>query len=559
MLLKESPDPPEIKTPLQAKDLWSLGDTPIKIGALNNYLDLYPLQNIAAELRDGFTFGFRLNYNGPRYHRESSNLVSAFEHKIELKEKILKEINLGRIVGPFDNLPIPNLQISPIGIVPKSDGVSWRLITHLSFPRGMGINDFIDEKYCTVHYTSFDKVIEMIADLGPHAELAVVDIKSAFRLLPVFPGDFDLLGIKFEGQYYIDKCLPMGCSVSCNIFEKFSTFLHWVVENNTGLSTLDHYLDDFIFAGRAQTNQCKLLRDNFLQITKNIGVPIAPEKLKGPTTVLVFLGFEIDTDEMVVRIPREKLDALLSELQNILGLSKITLKNLQALVGSLNFFSRAIRSARAFNRRFYDLTVKVRQPHHFIRLTKEVKEDIGVWVSFLQSFNGKTYFPESEWSSNDVLELFTDSCGSIGCGAYFSGEWVHMPWPDSWIKSEVERDITFLEFVPIVLAMSIWGSRLRNKKIKFFVDNLALVEILNKQTSKSKRVMSLMRPFVLYTMQNNIIFRSHHILGALNSISDSISRQEWRRFRSLAPTAKQNPERIPQHFLDLILSLKLTD
>jgi hypothetical protein len=49
----------------------------------------------------------------------------------------------------------------------------------------------------------------------------------------------------------------MGCSISCALFEFFSTFLHWVVENKAGLSTLDHYLDDFIFPGAALTNDCQ--------------------------------------------------------------------------------------------------------------------------------------------------------------------------------------------------------------------------------------------------------------------------------------------------------------
>lgn len=60
----------------------------------------------------------------------------------------------------------------------------------------------------------------MIAMLGPSAELGKVDIKNAFRLLPIHQGDFDLLGFKFKNQFYIDKCLPMGCSISCAIFEK---------------------------------------------------------------------------------------------------------------------------------------------------------------------------------------------------------------------------------------------------------------------------------------------------------------------------------------------------
>ena len=107
--------------------------------------------------------------------------------------------------------------------------------------------------------------------------------------------------------------------------------------------------------------------------------------------------------------------------------------------------------------------------------------------------------------------------------------------------------------------MAIWGSRLQNKKVKFYIDNRALVDIINTQTSKSKRVMALMRPFILYTLQNNIIFRARHIEGKNNEIADAISRQQWERFRRLAPQAQANPREIPDHFRTWICNMKLTD
>ena len=81
-----------------------------------------------------------------------------------------------------------------------------------------------------------------------------------------------------------------------------------------------------------------------------------------------------------------------------------------------------------------------------------------------------------------------------------------------------------------------------------FIDNRALVDIINTQTSKSKRVMALMRPFILYTLQNNIIFRARHIEGKNNEIANAISRHQWDRFRRLTPKAQTNPREIPDHF-----------
>jgi hypothetical protein len=48
---------------------------------------------------------------------------------------------------------------------------------------------------------------EPVQRLGENALCAKSDIKSAFRLLPIYPGSFDLLGIQLNGNFYIDKML----------------------------------------------------------------------------------------------------------------------------------------------------------------------------------------------------------------------------------------------------------------------------------------------------------------------------------------------------------------
>jgi hypothetical protein len=107
-----------------------------------------------------------------------------------------------------------------MGSVPKKTS-GRRLITHLSIPHGNSVNDFIHEKLATVQYSKFDNVISIIQTLGEHAKIGKIDIKSAFRLLPCYPEDFDLLGFKIGDLYYIDKCMSMGCSISCSTFEHF--------------------------------------------------------------------------------------------------------------------------------------------------------------------------------------------------------------------------------------------------------------------------------------------------------------------------------------------------
>ncbi|CAG2212893.1 unnamed protein product [Mytilus edulis] len=97
---------------------------------------------------------------------------------------------------------------------------------------------------------------------------------------------------------------------------------------------------------------------------------------------------------MLVRIPPEKLDKLKFMLDQVLSKKKMALKELESITGLMAFCSRAIISARAFIRRFYDLIASVKngKPYYTVRLNSEVKADARVWLNFLDQFNGQCYF-----------------------------------------------------------------------------------------------------------------------------------------------------------------------
>ena len=44
-----------------------------------------------------------------------------------------------------------------------------------------------------------------------------------------------------------------------------------------------------------------------LQAFHELGIPIEPDKSEGQTTTLTVLGIEVDTEEMQLRLPADKL------------------------------------------------------------------------------------------------------------------------------------------------------------------------------------------------------------------------------------------------------------
>ena len=111
---------------------------------------------------------------------------------------------------------------------------------------------------------------------------------------------------------------------------------------------------------------------------------------------------------------------------------------------------------------------------------------------------------------NDNIKLFTDSTGNpdLGYGAYCQCHWIYWSWPYGW-ETSVLKEMSFLELVPILLAMYLCGGCFVNKKIIMFIENSALVSIVNRQSSISKIVMMVIRRMVLLLLKNNILFMQH--------------------------------------------------
>lgn len=247
----------------------------------------------------------------------------------------------------------------------------------------------------------------------------------------------------------------------------------------------------------------------------------------------------------------EKLRKCHTLLTSFYSRRKVTLKELQSLIGLLNFTCSVILPGRTFLRRLIDLTIGVQRPHHRIRLNKEAKDDIKVWMRFLAGFNGRAFFLDSLWVTSTSLELFTDAAGSKGYGAVFGRKWFNGSWPESWRS----LNITFLEFFPIVIALHIWGSSMANKFVCFVTDNSALAEVINRQTSKHKLIMLLVRDLVLISLKHNILFRARHIAGVNNSCADLLSRLQVKQFKQIFPKADKMPTQVPDNLLPKSWSL----
>ena len=137
-----------------------------------------------------------------------------------------------------------------------------------------------------------DMIADRIAELGQGTMMAKLDVKSAFRIIPVSPQDRILLGMKWEDKLYVDRVLPFGLRLAPRIFSAVADAIQFGAIMR-GVKNITHYLDDFVILGSPGSDQCRRDLVIMTELCAELGVPLAGEKQDGPAQRLVILAGNI--------------------------------------------------------------------------------------------------------------------------------------------------------------------------------------------------------------------------------------------------------------------------
>ena len=274
------------------------------------------------------------------------------------------------------------------------------------------------------------------------------------------------------------------------------------------------------------------------------------DKQEGPTTCIIFLGVELDTKKLELRLPHCKLLRLKSQLQRWIHLKSVKKKDLDSLVGQLHDASIVVRSGRTFIRRLIDALKSAHNcpSNSFVRLNIEARSNILWWASFIEHWNGLSMMHNLRRNNPDIT-ITSHASGSWGCGAYYLAAWFQYHWP----ADLHHQHITIKELLPIVIAIAIWGAAWANKSVLCRCDNEAVIHIINSGTSKDPSVMALMRCLHFIAAKFNLLLSATHIAGIENSLADALSRDNLPFFFTHHPQANHSPSPIPPALLDLLV------
>ena len=141
-------------------------------------------------LLDGINNGFDTGITLPLDKTfECANLLSARQHPEFVTQALSEEVSAGYMFGPYNNLPFSSYRVSPIGVAEHKYSAKKRLTLDLSSPHDNpqvpSINSTIDKDKFSLKYVRVDDAISLIKQLGRGSKLVKVDVKNAFRNLPI--------------------------------------------------------------------------------------------------------------------------------------------------------------------------------------------------------------------------------------------------------------------------------------------------------------------------------------------------------------------------------------
>ena len=139
------------------------------------------------------------------------------------------------------------------------------------------------------------------------------------------------------------------------------------IKSKLGVPHLIHILDDFFFVTSpvGLTVLCKILC-----LFAELNISIAPGKTFAPTTSLEFIGIFLDSAKMEARVLSDKLARAKEALQQWSTRKSATLRELQSLIGTLQFACKVVVPGLAFLQRIINVTKGVTNSRWHIKLNR---------------------------------------------------------------------------------------------------------------------------------------------------------------------------------------------
>ncbi|KAJ1597917.1 hypothetical protein NDA14_007430 [Ustilago hordei] len=354
------------------------------------------------------------------------------------------------------------------------------------------VNDGIATHFTAIRYATLASILSFVRD-NPGCRLWKSDLTDAFRHVVTALDDARLLGLTFDGLFYMETGLTFGGRSAPWLFNLFAEVLHWVVQSTTS-HPVEHYLDDF-FGATPSTATADLPLHALALACHAFGLQLAPSKTSWNQTRLEILGIEVDTIRQTVGITVERRQRILDAIDHLLSRRSAHLLDWQRIAGLLQFVTQVVPHGKAFLRRLYDASKAAhRHPLTLCRISRPAAAELRWWRSTLLAWPGHSLL---QLSPLVVEHIWTDA-SKRGYGAH----WGLMDSPSAvWCKEVSKRhrqkDIRFHEALAVLDALRVFSAHWDGPRmVVLHVDNTNVEHGLRSGRSRDPLTQTLLREIV---------------------------------------------------------------
>ena len=237
-----------------------------------------------------------------------TNHRTAVQNPDIVQEYVLKHMANNAIYGPYEVNPLSkSIVVSPLQVAFSTSGKA-RVCNDLSFGE-CSVNSCISAEWDqfpgyagTLELPNIDCVVQAVLDAGRGCKLWKTDFSSFYKQLSVDPADLPLLGFAYAGKIYFEARLPFGLRSSCLNAQRVTKAVIKIFHSKRN-AFMAGFIDDCI--GVSRTESAGDDYQSFCDVADEVGLTRTRPKCVPPIECLVWIGIEVDTIQMCLRVPQD--------------------------------------------------------------------------------------------------------------------------------------------------------------------------------------------------------------------------------------------------------------
>lgn len=469
----------------------------------------------------------------------------------------------------LDNYPVPDEHMAAIRkdtnedadaqcVIEVSDEPKWltplfvreetdkiRVLRDYSIKKGpLRTQEWFQSVNDTAWHDSFQmmSVDDAFVHMRPGCSMAKIDIKKAFRVVPISPSNYEHMAFKVGNKYYLETRLAFGLKNAPEIFQRITRAVYLMMRRR-GIHAVVVYIDDF-WISAATAAECQLAYDCLLQLLTSLGFMVSIKKCEPPTQSIRFLGVQLDSDadrdgsnRMQASVPIEKLTALKQLCGECITKQLLTIKKAQSLLGKLASVAKVVFAGRPFVRRIINSITTAEREGRLVQVDAQLKGDLIFWLRYASECNGQTHILQTPHIHPAFFS--TDACLK-GIGGFLHGKFFHAQltrlarhskrehrqhrnlWPGG---TGIPTHIGYIELFAVWWALVLWQRELQGYTMQVFIDNSSVMHALRTGTHKNPAYMRLIRKIYWLMASSGFRLLPVPITSKANVLSDILSRE----------------------------------